>query len=140
MQFRKKFIRSMGILAVLGILGRRHDAVVVLRMLKKVFRRDAIAGGLGVARKCLVFLEYLDRIAADAPAWTVRIETVVSRIRTAVAAVSTAATSLRVVALSHSSFTSACTDQLALRQCVRRPAHTRVRPIGPLRAEVRCGS
>jgi len=43
---------------VLGLLGRRrrHDAVVMLRMLKIILGHDAVAAGIGVARQLQVFL------------------------------------------------------------------------------------
>jgi hypothetical protein len=79
-------------------------------MLKKILSGYAIAGRLGISRKGLVFLEHLHRVATNTSTRSIRIEGVVPRTRTTVTAVSTAATSLWVIALSHSSFTSACTE------------------------------
>src|SRR5215510_14076 len=54
------------------LLRRRDQTVVVLRMLIVVFRRDRIAGGLGVARKLNVLLSNVGRVSANFDVRTVR--------------------------------------------------------------------
>jgi len=55
--------------------GLRHqDAVIVLSVLKVVFRRDAVTSGTGIARELQVFLIDMSRRAADLDVRSRRIE------------------------------------------------------------------
>lgn len=49
----------------LALVHRAEDAVIVIGMLQEVFRRDAVAGGAGVAGELQVFLQDLVGIAAN---------------------------------------------------------------------------
>jgi hypothetical protein len=52
---------------ILGLLAprRRHDAVVMLRMLKIILGHDAVAAGIGVAGQLQIFLVHMAGRAAD---------------------------------------------------------------------------
>src|SRR5690606_3276492 len=72
-------LRGMLLLLLRGALHRghalgQHDAVVVLRMLQIVFRRDAIPGGIGIAGELAVTLENGAGAAPDLHIGTVGIE------------------------------------------------------------------
>src|SRR6185436_576930 len=52
---------------ILGLLrrGRRHDAVIMLRMLKIILRHDAVAAGIGVAGELQILLVNMAGRAAN---------------------------------------------------------------------------
>ena len=54
-------------IVVLGLLGgrNRHDAVIMLRMLKIILGHDAVAAGIGVAGKLEIFFVDMAGRAAD---------------------------------------------------------------------------
>ena len=77
---------------ILGLLGRRrrHDAVVMLRMLKIILGHDAVAAGIGVAGQLQILLIDMAGRAADLDLGAGRIEGAVG-IETAAAAIIAAA-------------------------------------------------
>jgi len=61
-------LRDMRLLAVdTRVLRRirRHDAVVVFGVLQKIFRCDAVTGGIGIAGKLAIAVEDMSRRATD---------------------------------------------------------------------------
>jgi len=87
------------ILLLLLRLGR-HDAVVMLRMLKIVFRHHAVTRGIGVARELQIFFVDVRRRTADFDLRSGRIECAVGVVPTAAIVVMATACVLRPAAAS----------------------------------------
>jgi len=87
---------------ILGLLGRRrrHDAVIMLRMLKIILGHDAVAAGIGVAGQLQIFFVDMAGRAANLDLGTggiigaVGIEAAAAAAIVAAAAAATAATTM----------------------------------------------
>ena len=102
---RVALLRALRILGrllglVLGLLSRRrrHDAVIMLRMLKVILGHHPVAGGIGVAGELKIFLIDMRRRAADFDLRSRGIESAVGVVSpTAIAAAITAAAAIAVL-------------------------------------------
>src|SRR5690348_15362812 len=85
---------------ILGLLGgsRRHDAVVMLRMLKIILGHDAVAAGIGVAGQLQILLIHMAGGAADLHLGSGRIESAVG-VKAAAAVIAAAATTAAVATM-----------------------------------------
>lgn len=87
------------ILRLLG-RGRRHDAVIMLRMLKIILGRHPVAGRIGVARQLQVFLIDMRRRATDFDFRSRRVESAIGIVPAAAAIAAAAIIVLRPTAAS----------------------------------------
>src|SRR5215470_3518952 len=83
------------------LLRRRDQTVVVLRVLVIVFRRDRIAGGLGIARKLNVFLGNVRWISTNFDVGTVRFVNTRHRIVVLAVAMLIVTVAMAVIAAAH---------------------------------------